>query len=612
MIIGNYINLINTGLWLKLYAKRKTVCGNQNFPKFRKGVYISWESKTREIIDDRGIIRFSGITPSVNRIKFIATLTVNKTYFSDEQEKIKLKVNLVFRYKPLSLKERERLSYEELTYKKILGANKDQRHVISNLTLTNRSSYGMRIKWHSSDEEVLKGNQIRRGTEDKKVFLDAEILAEEKDSKNQKHKRFEIVVKAKEQKDKKVLVMVPHGDDEVFMSYSVIRKAVLRGYKVYVCFFCNCDTKGISEAVQRHKESLSVLGYLGIEPERIICLGYSTKWKKTHIFNTSNEVCYSINGDLCTYGSQYIQDWHTLRTGTPALYTRENVVADICDVLSTILPDIIFVNDFDKHVDHVAYSLLFEEAMGNCLKKLFGYAPVIYKGFVYSTAAYGKPDFFKCYLPYTSKPSHKSKYYPIKSNTELENPSLRWADRIRFKTDKELLNRNLRDNPAVNALLRYHRMYRNIPCFIKRDTVFWKRRTDNLLLRANIKTTSGNATFLNDFKYTDIKRVEGIPYKFDAGEWMPNESDKKKEIEIVFPEKVKFEKMRFYRNRGESFITKISIKFNDDIKIYKLFDKDEPYKDIEVDGGWVDTLIINVIDRKGKRTGFTEIEAYVE
>lgn len=594
-------------LWLKIYAKLKTICGNQKLPVFRNGVYISWESKAKEIISDKGDIIYSGLSKNIGKVQYVATISINKNYFSDELESLQLHVKLTFNYKELDVEERLRRSYEELSYKRILGANKDSKNVMSDLTLIRNSSYGFNINWKSSDETVLKGSCVKRGKCDKKVFLIAEITGEG----YTRCKRFDFVVKAQSDKNRKVLIMVPHGDDEVFMTYNVIRKAVLKNYQVYVCFFCNVDTKGVDNAAKRHKESLQVLGYLGIEKSRIFCLGYSTRWKKTHIYNVPNEIMTSVNGDIQTYGSKYIRDWHSLRTGSPALYIRENVVRDICDVISTILPDIIFVNDFDRHIDHIAYSLLFEEAMSICLKKAKGrYTPLLYKGFVYSTGAYTKPSFFKMFIPYTQKPLHKSKYYPIDYETELENPALCWKDRVRFKTEKELLNRDIHYNPAANALLMYHRMYRNIPCFIKKDSVFWQRRTDNLLLNAKIKASSGNVSFLNDFKLTDTKKLNMVPYKFDAGEWIPDETDEKKEIEIKFLKKVRIGRLRFYRNRGKAYITEVSVSFNNKVKMFKLFYKDEAYKDIIVNIDSTDKLTINVISRKGKRTGFTEIEAY--
>ena len=83
------------------------------------------------------------------------------------------------------------------------------------------------------------------------------------------------------------------------------------------------------------------------------------------------------------------------------------------------------------------------------------------------------------------------------------------------------------------------------------------------------------------FKLTDVKKLETEPYKFNAGEWMPDESDTKKEIKIMFHKKVTIRRLRFYRNRGESYVTEISLDFNNKVEMCKLFYKDEAYKDIE-------------------------------
>lgn len=606
MRIKNYCSLLSLAIWLKMYARLNTICGDWKFPGFRKGVYIEWQSLSKDTISDHGKINYDNAINKIDSVRFVATLSIGKTYFSDEKEKFQIRIKLNFRYKALKPHERLNLSYDEITYDKILGANNDNRNVISNLTLPTRTSYGMHIKWYSSDKRYLEGNQVKRGRKDRSVSLTAKIFG----CGSYIYKKFDLIIKARKEKDTRILIMVPHGDDEIFMTYNVIRKAVLNAWKIYICFFCNTDTKGTQSAEQRHRESMKVLGYLGVKRDRIFSLGYSTKWKGSHIYNESDKVSVSINGDTYTYGTKYIKDWHTLRNGFPAAYTRENVISDICDVIQSILPDSIFVNDFDKHIDHIAYSLLFEEAIGICLKTNKAYHPLIYKGFVYSTNAYGKPDLFKIIVPYTIKPSSNNKYYPIEYRTELENPELCWNDRVSFKTAKELLNKDIYNNPAARAILMYHRMYRNIPCFIKKDSVFWLRRTDNYCIHAKIETSSGNSAFLNDFKLTDVKRLNVPPYEFNAGEWIPDERDENKEIRITFPRKVNIKNLRFYRNRGKRYVTKIILQYEDQILHYQLFKKDEPYKELKVNIRQVDCLKIHITGREGKWTGFTEIEAY--
>ncbi|MBD5482503.1 MAG: hypothetical protein HDR15_08310 [Lachnospiraceae bacterium] len=607
--IKSYCKMMSTAIWLILFSLGKTISCDYKLPVFRNGIYITWKSKTPALIDDRGKIHFNHNAADIKKIHFIATLSVGKSYFSDEIMKFQLTIPLCFGYKALTLNERIQSSLDEITYQKILGANKDRKNVISDLTLMKKSSYGIDIVWLSSDKKHICGNIVTRGTKDNAVSLTAQMRL---NGNIVCKKEFHLVVKALCEKDTKLLIMVPHGDDEVFLTCNMIRKAVLDHVRVYICFYCNNDTKGIDYAVERHKEALHVLGYLGVKRERIFCLGYSTKWKQQHIYNVADTVSTSINGNTHTYGSRYIKDWRTLKTGKPAAYTRENVIIDICDVISSILPEFIITNDFDKHPDHTAYSLLFEEAMGTLLKKNNDYRPVVYKGFVYSTGAYQKPDFFRRRLPYTHKPSRKDAYYPMQYMTELENPCLCWNDRIRIKTDKELLNRNVYHNPAICALIMYRRMYRNIPCFIKKDCVFWQRRTDNLMLGAKITASSGNADFLNDFMLTDVKKLNTAPYEFNDGEWIPNESDRNKEISILFSESVDIGVLRFYRNRGEMYVKKILITANNQYRqTFDLFCGDVPYCDVKL-GIRTNSLKIKILERCGKRIGFTELEAYHE
>lgn len=67
--------------------------------------------------------------------------------------------------------------------------------------------------------------------------------------------------------------------------------------------------------------------------------------------------------------------------------------------------------------------------------------------------------------------------------------------------------------------------------FINADMLFWPRYTTNLALKAEIKVTSGDKKYLNDFKLLDTNNVcrNGGPLG-----WKPDSSDAEKAIMLLF------------------------------------------------------------------------------
>jgi hypothetical protein len=71
------------------------------------------------------------------------------------------------------------------------------------------------------------------------------------------------------------MVIVPHGDDELFLCGSIIREKVLAGEYVIVAFINNCDHNGRENARLRHMQSVAAMDLLGLSAEHIVLLGYS-------------------------------------------------------------------------------------------------------------------------------------------------------------------------------------------------------------------------------------------------------------------------------------------------------------------------------------------------
>ncbi|MBQ1403230.1 MAG: PIG-L family deacetylase, partial [Oscillospiraceae bacterium] len=187
---------------------------------------------------------------------------------------------------------------------------------------------------------------------------------------------------------KKVMVIVPHEDDELNLFGGLFEEYLKYGSNVKVVFVTNGDLYLPRET--RIREAINALSEVGVTEDNIVFLGYGDGYLYKHLYNAyDGERLISEAGFMETHGA----DFH------PAFieehpFTRENYIEDIKACILQEKPDVIFCNDYDSHTDHQAVSLAFEEAMGSILRENFGYQPVVYKGYAYSTAFYAPEDFY--------------------------------------------------------------------------------------------------------------------------------------------------------------------------------------------------------------------------
>ena len=91
----------------------------------------------------------------------------------------------------------------------------------------------------------------------------------------------------------------------------------------------------------------------------------------------------------------------------------------------------------------------------------------------------------------------------------MQNPYLNWDDRVRFPVA----------NSATNKFLLFNSFYKNLRChrsqliikkafsIINSDQIFWERYSDNLIRFAKIVASSGNVSYLNDFRLFDTNNI---------------------------------------------------------------------------------------------------------
>lgn len=251
-------------------------------------------------------------------------------------------------------------------------------------------------------------------------------------------------------KNKKVMVIVPHEDDDLLISGQVLPPMYKNGADVRVVFATNGD-KRVS-AYTRQSEACNALEKLGIPREKVIFLGYPDG---TQLYVGKKAYSFSSGRDH-TYAGKGFKDYHFDRFGTHAKYTAENMVDDIESVVLEYRPDYILAIDFDTHTDHRGVSISFEKAMERILKKESGYTPKVLKSFGYSLAWKSKPDFYALNIKSTVMQDREKNNDP---SYETDVPQYRWNNRVRLPIDKKSLSHSILRCSEYKALSEHLSQY---------------------------------------------------------------------------------------------------------------------------------------------------------
>lgn len=363
-------------------------------------------------------------------------------------------------------------------------------------------------------------------------------------------------------KNKKVMVIVPHEDDDLLISGQVLPPMYKNGADVRVVFATNGD-KRVS-AYTRQSEACNALEKLGIPREKVIFLGYPDG---TQLYVGKKAFSFSSGWDH-TYAGKGFKDYHFDRFGTHAKYTAENMVDDIESVVLEYRPDYILAIDFDTHTDHRGVSISFEKAMERILKKESGYTPKVLKCFGYSLAWKSKPDFYALNIKSTVMQDREKNNDP---SYETDVPQYRWNNRVRLPIDKKSLSHSILRCSEYKALSEHLSQYAY--CYSERiingDSVYWNRRTDSLTYNANISVSSGDASLLNDFRLIGVgNRTAGLHVKLENCVSRFDKNDAQKTVTVKFDSPKTVSCVSLYDNFGlNSNILGGVITFSDGSKV---------------------------------------------
>ena len=363
-------------------------------------------------------------------------------------------------------------------------------------------------------------------------------------------------------KNKKVMVIVPHEDDDLLISGQVLPPMYKNGADVRVVFATNGD-KRVS-AYTRQSEACNALEKLGIPREKVIFLGYPDG---TQLYVGKKAFSFSSGWDH-TYAGKGFKDYHFDRFGTHAKYTAENMVDDIESVVLEYRPDYILAIDFDTHTDHRGVSISFEKAMERILKKESGYTPKVLKCFGYSLAWKSKPDFYALNIKSTVMQDREKNNDP---SHETDVPQYRWNNRVRLPIDKKSLSHSILRCSEYKALSEHLSQYAY--CYSERiingDSVYWNRRTDSLTYNADISVSSGDASLLNDFRLIGVgNRTAGPNVKLENCVSRFDKNDAQKTVTVKFDSPKTVSCVSLYDNFGlNSNILGGVITFSDGSKV---------------------------------------------
>ena len=397
---------------------------------------------------------------------------------------------------------------------------------------------------------------------------------------------------------KKVMVIVPHEDDELNLFGGLFEAYLRHGSTVKVVFVTNGDLYLPRET--RIGEAIRAMHEVGVAEEDIIFLGYGDGYYGRHLYNAyDGERMISQAGFMETHGADFHPAFAEERP-----FTRENFIGDIKACILQERPDVVFCNDYDSHPDHQAVSLGFEEAMGEILREEADYRPAVYKGYAYSTGFYAPEDFYASLnILSTRNPS---------DSDSVQEGIYRWSERVRFPVSAASLSRSLYQCSVYRAAVQHESQNAKIHAIsvINGDKVFWQRRTDSLCAKAVITASSGHSERLNDFKLLDSTDLMGWAAPYD-GVWTPEKGDADRSFTVTFAEESTVASVRLYGSPSkEDRVLNALVTLSDGTK--KETGPIGPEgTEIQFEGTKaVSGFTVKLLETEGEKAGITEAEAF--
>lgn len=380
--------------------------------------------------------------------------------------------------------------------------------------------------------------------------------------------------------NKKVLLIVPHQDDELNVLGGIFEEYLKYGSSIHIVYAI------VSGAVYgiRYTEALNFCKRIGIPVSNVTFLGYGfVQWKPN-----ANPPITTGTPDIPAY-----------KEGQPC--TRENMVNDLKEIISFLNPDVIYSSDFDHQAAHHLVTIAVDEALGRVLKERREYRPIVLKSYAYRTMWESYPDYYCCNIRSTRYMKAAVETYP-------------WEERLRLPIAAHMLNRSLLHSEVFNqyrTFVSQGAVMRAIN--FNTDKVVWHRRSDSLLLNAKVEVSSGNGNRLNDFLLYDKEEKDMLmPDKLPTeGAWIPDAGDSEKEARFTLQHISDVKYLLIYQNPvADGVVDKVSISFNDEAPQEYCMRTDSLPTRIDVNKKKVHSFTLCIMGSKGSNAGLAEVEAF--
>ena len=351
------------------------------------------------------------------------------------------------------------------------------------------------------------------------------------------------------------MVIVPHEDDEINVAGATILGALQEGLEVLVVFLTNGDYEYPFDV--RRNEVYQMAKEIGLRKENIIFLGFGDFIGYEIIQNKSAVITSHAN-----YNQTYGSDFASLVMSKSKPYSWNGIVESVIDVILYFKPDTIISTDYDTHVDHRLCALTVASAMEWIIKHT-QFRPQFLKGFAYATGYETIDDYYSNNLLSTviNKKALPSNEF------STGNPTLSWTHRLRLPVPKLCREGRLIKNPIFKAMSSHvsQQAYKRCSRLINGDQVFWKRRTDNIALHADITVSSGDTKYINDFLRLNTVDVKSNTYNASDYIWIPIVNDTVRRVHIVFKETIPIQMVQLFGSVHKSYkICSIRIETSDD------------------------------------------------
>lgn len=401
--------------------------------------------------------------------------------------------------------------------------------------------------------------------------------------------------------DRRVMLVVPHQDDEINLAGGVIEEYIRYGSEVYVVYATNGDYGNAADT--RLNEAINALAVLDVDEEHVIFLGYpdnATTPDGLSMYNTD-----SVVTSRAGHSATYALDTHPpYREGRA--YTAQNLCEDIQSVISEYRPDVLYAVGCDKHTDHTMVALLFDRAVGKLLKN-GGYTPAIYKGYAYSTAYYAPEDPPTLNILKTQDPGDQ---------LNLLAPGIHdWSRRIRMPISAASLSRIREGGRLFKAALAHNSQdeserYGGI---VNGDKIFWQRESTSLGYIADVTASSGNGTLLTDFVLADSANTRELPGSV-TGVWRADSADAAPSITFAFDEPQNIARIKLYDDPDPDaniLAARLALDNGAELNLGALAPLGSA-TEFAVDAENVRSFTLHITDFEGDAPGLTELEAYAE